>query len=348
MRPGQQDARLVGTVALITGGGRGIGRLLGQALAGAGASVGLIARSAGELAESVRLITEAGGHAAAAVADASSPAAIERAVSDMHDRLGPVSLLVNNAGIGGPVGNAWDVPADAWWQTIEVNLGSAFLCTRLVLPGMAARGAGRIINGTSNAGVLRWPQSSAYAVSKAAMIKLTENVAAEARRSGAGIFSVDPGLLPIGLSAAAVAGTATPGSGEARRDAWIRQQLAAGRGAEPASVTRLIIQIAAGDADELSGCHLSVHDDLDTMLALARVYQSAIYTACAGTSPSAPHQQPADRQATSARQTVATRPRQPLATSAHARRHQPTEPTGSGWSAARQSPGSAAQGRSRG
>jgi NAD(P)-dependent dehydrogenase (short-subunit alcohol dehydrogenase family) len=267
MSPRQHDARLAGAVALITGGGRGIGRLLGQALAGAGASVGLIARSPGELAESVRLITEAGGHAAA---DASSPAAIKRAVSDLHDRLGPVSLLVNNAGIGGPAGNVWDVPADAWWQTIEVNLGSAFLCTRLVLPGMAARGAGRIINVTSNAGVRRWPQSSAYAVSKAAMIKLTENVAAEARRSAVGIFSVDPGLLPIGLSAAAVAGTATPGSAEARRDAWIRQQLAAGRGAEPASVTRLIVRIAVGDADDLSGCHLSVHDDLDTMLVLAK------------------------------------------------------------------------------
>jgi NAD(P)-dependent dehydrogenase (short-subunit alcohol dehydrogenase family) len=270
MRPGPHDAPLADTVALITGGGRGIGRLLGQALAGAGAYVGLIARSAGELAESVRLITEAGGQAAAATADASSPAAIKRAISEMHDQLGPVSLLVNNAGIGGPVGNAWDVAPDAWWQTIEVNLGSAFLCTRLVLPGMAARGAGRIINVTSNAGVLRWPQSPAYAVSKAATIKLTENVAAEARRSGVGIFSVDPGLLPIGLSAGAVAGTATPGSSEARRDAWIRRQLAAGRGAEPASVSRLVIRLAAGDADELSGCHLSVHDDLDTMLALAR------------------------------------------------------------------------------
>jgi NAD(P)-dependent dehydrogenase (short-subunit alcohol dehydrogenase family) len=265
-----RDARLTGTVALITGGGRGIGRLLGQALAGAGASVGLIARSSGELAESVRLITEADGQAAAAAADASSPAAIKRAVCDLQDRLGPVSLLVNNAGIGGPVGDAWDVPADAWWHTIEVNLGSAFLCTRLVLRGMAERGAGRIINITSSAGVLRWPQSSAYAVSKAAMIKLTENVAAEARCRGVGIFSVDPGLLAIGLSAAAVAGTAAPGSGEARRDTWIRQQLAAGRGAEPASVTRMVTRIAAGDADQLSGCHLSVHDDLDAMLALAR------------------------------------------------------------------------------
>jgi NAD(P)-dependent dehydrogenase (short-subunit alcohol dehydrogenase family) len=270
MTPPRRDLGPSATVALITGGSRGIGRLLGQALADAGASVGLIARSAGDLAGSVRLITAAGGRAAAAVADASDQAAIERAVGELQDRLGPVSLLVNNAGIAGPAGSIWDVPAGAWWQAIEVNLGSAFLCTRLVLPGMAARGAGRIINITSNAGALRWPQMSAYAVSKAAIIKLTENVAAETRRSGIGIFSVDPGLLPIGLSAPAVAGTAKPGSAEGRRDAWIRHQLAAGRGAEPASVTRLIIRIAAGDADELSGCHLSVHDDLDTVLALAR------------------------------------------------------------------------------
>jgi NAD(P)-dependent dehydrogenase (short-subunit alcohol dehydrogenase family) len=270
MTPERRGIGLSGTVALITGGGRGIGRVLGQALADAGASVGLIARSASQLAGSVRLIGEAGGCAAAAAADASDPAAIEHAVADLQDRLGPVSLLVNNAGIAGPAGNAWDVPAGAWWQTIEVNLGSAFLCTRLVLPGMTARGAGRIINITSNAGVLLWPQVSAYAVSKAAMIKLTENVAAETRRSGIGIFSVDPGLLPIGLSTAALAGTATPGSAEARRDAWIRQQLADGHGAEPASLTRLIIRIATGDADELSGCHLSVHDDLDTMLAVTR------------------------------------------------------------------------------
>jgi NAD(P)-dependent dehydrogenase (short-subunit alcohol dehydrogenase family) len=270
MTPEQPAAGLAGAVALITGGGRGIGRLLGRALAGAGAAVGLIARSGDELAGSVRLITDDGGRAAAVAADASDPAAIEHAVGELQDRLGPACLLVNNAGIAGPAGCAWDVPADAWWRTIEVNLGGTFLCTRFVLPGMAARGEGRIVNVTSKAGVLRWPEQSAYAVSKAAVIKLTENLAAETRGSGVGIFSVDPGLLPIGLGAAAVACTAAPGSAEARRDAWVRRQLAAGHGADPAEVARLIIRIAAGDADGLSGCHLSVHDDLDAMRAQAR------------------------------------------------------------------------------
>jgi NAD(P)-dependent dehydrogenase (short-subunit alcohol dehydrogenase family) len=266
----RQRRELAGAVAVVTGGSRGIGRLLGQALAGAGAAVGLIARSGDELAESVRLITEDGGRAAAALADLSKPAEAERAIRSLCRRIGPATLLVNNAGIGGPVGDSWHVAAGAWWQTIEVNLGSAFLCTRAVLPGMIARRAGRIVNITSQAGVQRWPQLSAYAVSKAAIIKLTENVAAETRGRGVQVFSVDPGLLPIGLSTSAITGSAAPGSGEARRDAWVRQELAIGHGASPDWISDLVIRLASGDADCLSGCHLSVHDDLDQMLTLAR------------------------------------------------------------------------------
>jgi NAD(P)-dependent dehydrogenase (short-subunit alcohol dehydrogenase family) len=260
---------LAGAVALVTGGGRGIGRLLGQALAGAGAAVGLIARSGDELAESARLITSGGGCAAAATADLSKPAAAERAIASLCRRIGPATLLVNNAGVGGPVGDTWNVAPGAWWQTIEVNLGSAFLCTRAVLPAMMARRAGRIVNITSKAGEQRWPQLSAYAVSKAAIIKLSENIASETRGSGVQVFSVDPGLLPIGLSTSAIAGNATPGTGEERRDAWVRQELAAGHGAEPAWIADLVIRLASGDADCLSGCHLSVHDNLDQMLTLA-------------------------------------------------------------------------------
>src|SRR5580698_1363692 len=148
----RQRRELAGAVAVVTGGSRGIGRLLGQALAGAGAAVGLIARSGDELAESVRLITEDGGRAAAALADLSKAAEAERAIRSLCRRIGPATLLVNNAGIGGPVGDSWHVAAGAWWQTIEVNLGSAFLCTRAVLPGMIARRAGRIVNITSQAG----------------------------------------------------------------------------------------------------------------------------------------------------------------------------------------------------
>jgi NAD(P)-dependent dehydrogenase (short-subunit alcohol dehydrogenase family) len=260
-------ARLRGTVSLITGGGRGIGRVLAQALGGAGAAVGLISRSGAELAETVRLVEACGGTAAAARADVTDEQAVAAAIAALGRQLGPVDLLVNNAGVCGPVGDAWRVDARHWWRAVEINLLGVFLCSRAVLPDMTTRGTGRIVNITSEAGVYRWPQVSAYSVSKAAVIKFTENLAAETSRNGVRAFSVHPGLTPIGLSERALASAASPGSAEARVHTWIRQQLHAGHGAEPALVARLITRLAAGDADQLSGCHLSVHDDLDAILA---------------------------------------------------------------------------------
>src|SRR4051794_34276040 len=108
-RPG-----LAGSVALVTGGGRGVGRVLAVALAGAGAAVGLIARSADQLAETVRLIEAAGGVAAAACADLGDPDAAATAVDKLRHELGPVDLLVNNAGVNGPIGPAWTVPEEDW------------------------------------------------------------------------------------------------------------------------------------------------------------------------------------------------------------------------------------------
>ena len=262
-----RTGRLRGTVSVITGGGRGIGRVLAQALADAGAAVGLIARSGAELAETVRLVTAAAGTAAAACADVADPRDVAAAIDMLCSQLGPVDLLVNNAGVCGPVGDAWEVDADEWWRAVEINLRGVFLCSQAVLPAMTDRGAGRIVNITSDAGVYRWPQVSAYSVAKAAVIKFTENLAAEASRSGVRAFSVHPGITPIGLSERALTCAAPRGSAEARIHAWVRQELRAGRGAEPILVAGLVTRLAAGEADMLSGCHLSVHDDLDVILA---------------------------------------------------------------------------------
>jgi NAD(P)-dependent dehydrogenase (short-subunit alcohol dehydrogenase family) len=259
--------KLAGSVALVTGGGRGIGRVLALALAGAGAAVGLIARSPDQLAESVQLIEAAGGFAAAASADLSDPQAAAIAVKTVRDELGPVDLLVNNAGISGPIGPAWEVREEQWWRTVEVNLRGVTLCSRLVLPEMVGRRRGRIVNLTSEAGVFRWPLASAYSVSKAAVVKFTENLGYETRRYGISVFSVHPGLVPIGLNVAALADTAPTDSPQGRLSEWVRQEFAAGRGAEPHQVAELLLRIATGEVDRLSGRHLSVHDDLDTLLA---------------------------------------------------------------------------------
>jgi acyl-CoA synthetase (AMP-forming)/AMP-acid ligase II/NAD(P)-dependent dehydrogenase (short-subunit alcohol dehydrogenase family) len=257
---------LAGSVALVTGGGRGLGRVLARALAEAGAAVGLVARSSDQLAQTAALIETAGGVAVAAAADVRDERAVAAAVATIVAQLGPIDLLVNNAGVGGPVGPAWEVDADEWWHTIEVNLRSTLVCSRLVLPGMVARRRGRIVNITSEAGVYRWPSVSGYAVSKAAVVKFTENLAVETRPFGVSVFSVHPGILPIGLGEAALANTAPCDSPQGRMHAWIRAQLDGGRGATPASASELVVALATGRGDPLSGRHLSVHDDLDGLL----------------------------------------------------------------------------------
>jgi NAD(P)-dependent dehydrogenase (short-subunit alcohol dehydrogenase family) len=262
----REDRPLHGSVALVTGGGRGLGRVLAQALAGAGAAVGVTGRSADDLSETVRLIEAAGGVAAGASADVTDEAATTQALGELRRRLGPVDVLINNAGINGPIGPLWDVPPEEWWRTLEVNLRGLVACTRLVLPDMLARRRGRIVNLTSNAGVFRWPGVSAYSVSKAAVVKLSENLAAEVRREGVSVFSFHPGLLPIGLTEAALAADAPPDSPEGRVAAWARRQFAEGRGADPDRAARLVVRLAAGRGDSLSGRHLSVHDDLDLLL----------------------------------------------------------------------------------
>lgn len=258
--------QLQGSVALVTGGGRGLGRLIAAALSDAGAAVGVLGRSAGDLAGTVSLIEAAGGVAAYACADVCDERATAEAVAELRRRLGPFDVLVNNAGICGPIGPLWEVAPEEWWRTIEVNLGGAFNCTRLVLPDMLARRRGRIVNLTSNAGVFRWPSVSAYAVAKSAVVKLTENLAAEVRREGVSVFSFHPGVQPIGLTEAALAADAAPDSPEGRVAGWLRRELAEGRGAEPARAAQLVVQLAAGRGDSLSGRHISVHDDLELLL----------------------------------------------------------------------------------
>jgi acyl-CoA synthetase (AMP-forming)/AMP-acid ligase II/NAD(P)-dependent dehydrogenase (short-subunit alcohol dehydrogenase family) len=262
----QDELDLTGTVALVSGGGRGLGRLIAQRLARHGASVALLARSRNELAVVVQEIERAGGVAVAAVADITDEAATTAALAEIRERLGHIGLLVNNAGVAGPVGQLWELDLTSWWRVIEVNLGGSFTLTRMVLPDMIAQGRGRIINITSNAGVYRWPLMSSYVASKAALVKLTETLATETRPYGVSIFSVDPGLLPLGLSDAALGRSADAGTAEGRVFSWIRDRLASGHGADPQRAVRLIVELAHGRGDRLSGRHLTVADNLDTLI----------------------------------------------------------------------------------
>jgi NAD(P)-dependent dehydrogenase (short-subunit alcohol dehydrogenase family) len=270
---------LAGQVALVTGGSSGLGREISLRLAAAGASVGVMARSEDQVDKTVAEIASAGGRALSAIADVSDRGAVEKAVEAVERELGPVDLLVNNAGISGPVAPFWEADPDDWWSAVEVNLRGAALCSSAVLSGMVARKSGRIVNMASNAGVYRWPYLSAYAVSKAGMIKLTENLAVETKKHRVKLFAIDPGMIRVGMTRALLEQEIPPGHPAEIIASWFRQEMAGGREVPLARGAELVALLASGRADALSGCYLTVYDDIEALVEQApSIKRAELYT----------------------------------------------------------------------
>ena len=257
---------LGGQVAVVTGASSGLGREIAIALAAAGASVGVVARSEALLKETVVLIEEAGGCAVAEVIDVTDRCAVEHGLARIQAELGPVDVLVNNAGVAGPLGPFWELDPDEWWAALEVNLRGAVHCLAHLLPDMVARRSGRVVNVSSNAGIHRWPNLSAYSVSKSALIKLTENLAIESKKHRVRLFAIDPGMLRVGMTAALLDADIPAGHPAAVTAEWFRQQLEAGKEVPLARGADLVVELAAGRADALSGCYLTVYDDLEELV----------------------------------------------------------------------------------
>ena len=136
------------------------------------------------------LIEAEGGRALAITADVTDQAAVERMVETAEQQLGPIDLLVNNAGDAQPLGAIWEVDADRWWQTIDLNVRGPFLCSRAVLKGMVSGRSGRIINLSSTAANIQTPKQTAYGVSKAALANFSQL----ARRRDRGVRYCRSGL----------------------------------------------------------------------------------------------------------------------------------------------------------
>jgi NAD(P)-dependent dehydrogenase (short-subunit alcohol dehydrogenase family) len=248
---------LAGHVALVTGASRGLGRATAQALAAAGAAVVVTARTVADLAETVSLIEAHGGRAVALPADVTDQQAIEEVVAAAERQLGPVDLLVNNAGIARALGPVWEVDPAAWWRDIEVDLRGPFLCARAVLPSMLARGRGRIVNVSSGVGLVPAAGLSAYACAKAALFRLTDTLAAETSERGVLVFTITPGLV---RTAGALFVADSPVG-----QAWMPQLHAAfeqDKDVPPDQTAQLVVALAAGGADALSGRYIRAGDDL--------------------------------------------------------------------------------------
>ena len=222
---------------LITGGARGFGRIFAEEMCRAGAAVVITGRDSRSLRQARDELLELCADVAAVTADSTDRASVEAAVDAAEAVFGPLDVLVNNAGVTGPIGPAWEIGQDDWWRAVEVNLRGTALMTAAVLARMVPRKRGRIVNTLSHTGKDRSCHATAYAVSKAAVTELTEQLASETRGHGVTVLSYHPVLMDLGT---AVAERGTPA-------------------AEAASVLRRIVE---GKADHRSGEHLTDGDAL--------------------------------------------------------------------------------------
>jgi 3-oxoacyl-[acyl-carrier protein] reductase len=239
------------SVAVVTGAGRGVGRAIAHRLAADGLRVALLARSAEELAETARHLANPDA-AATFPADVTDARAIDAALAAVAAELGPIDLLVNGAGVDGPHEPFHEVDIDAWWRVLDINLRGTALVTRAVLPGMIARGRGRIVNLASDAAGRPSPRNSAYACSKAAVLRLTDSLAAELAGTGVCVFAVSPGLVRTAMTERIwrmmESSAWEPGVSPVAPFMW----------SEPSRVAELVAFIASGRGDSLSGRYLHV------------------------------------------------------------------------------------------
>jgi NAD(P)-dependent dehydrogenase (short-subunit alcohol dehydrogenase family) len=241
----------------VTGGGRGIGRAIALELAAAGARVAVVARSRDQLDETVALIERSNGRAIAIPADVSDADSVARVVPEVERTFGPVDLLVNNAGVAGPFGPVAEIDLHDWWRCQEVNLRGPLLCAGALLPGMIARCRGRIVNIASGAGTQAIAHLSAYVVSKTALIRLTEILAAEVAAFGVKVFAIEPGTVRTAMAEQVLQSAAGR-----KWLPWFLTIFEQAQDVPPENAARLVRLLASGRADLLSGRFFTVHDDV--------------------------------------------------------------------------------------
>ncbi len=253
---------LKSAVAIVTGAGRGIGRAIAQEYGKRGAKVALASRTATQIEAVAREIRDAGGSAIAVPTDVSDPAAVDRLVARAEKELGPIDILVNNAGAYQAIGPVSEVPPERWLSDIKTNLYGPMLCAQAALKRMLPRKRGYVLNVIGGGVQGPIPNGSGYACSKAALMRLTECIAAEVAGTGVKVFAMSPGLVRTQLVDYQI------NSPEGQR--YLAQRLNAmfdeGRGVPPTLAAKLACELVSGRFDKLVGRALRAQDDLEAAL----------------------------------------------------------------------------------
>jgi 3-oxoacyl-[acyl-carrier protein] reductase len=250
--------KLSDKVAIVTGGGRGIGKAIALAFAREGADVVVAARTLPEIAQTAVEVQALGRRRLAVKADVSIWDEVNHLVEEALRAFGKIDILVNNAGIQGPISLLVENDVDEWINTIRVNLIGTFFCIKAVLPHMIERRQGKIINLSGGGAASPRPRFTAYAASKAAVVRLTETVAEEVRPFNIQVNAIAPGAVNTRMMEEVLAAGEAAGEDELDQ---ARRRLAEG-GTPPGRAAELAVFLASSESDGITGKLISaIYDD---------------------------------------------------------------------------------------
>jgi len=235
---------LSGQVALVTGGSRGLGRAMAAALAQAGASLALCARTPGDLESARDELRAAGARVEIFRMDVLDPAGIQAAVDAALAAFGRIDILVNDAGVNvrKPV---LELSPEEWDRVIDTNLRGYFLVARAVVPQMIARGRGKVINVSSILGAVGLPSQLAYASSKGGVVQMTKVMALEWARQGVNVNAIAPTYFETPLT--------EPLRQDPERNRFIVERTPMGRWGKPEELAGTVVFLASRASDFVTG-----------------------------------------------------------------------------------------------
>ena len=247
---------LRGRVSVVTGAGRGIGKAISLGLARSGADVVLLSRSKAELETVASEVRSLGVSATAMECDISLPEDVKTSIKETVDQYGRVDILINNAGVLGPVGPLEENDFDLWLNVMKIYLYGVFLCCKYALPHMKRQKSGKIINVSGAGAPTPYPNFSAYSSSKTGILGLTQTLAEELKDFKIQVNAIAPGITNTKmqdeiLSAGEIAGASYHRAKEVKEKG----------GVDPAKAADLAVFLSSEAADEITGRFFSARWD---------------------------------------------------------------------------------------